>query len=96
MLRPHNTSVKLQSRVTSSGGDRWLLAEGKHLFFHLFVSCVLFIFLCVLVIKSLLVCYCICSLLLNTFAFEEIIYKNLKSKTSLNNTNMTNPEKGRK
>ena len=29
------------------------------------------------VIKSLLVCYCVCSLSLNTFAFEKIIFKNL-------------------
>ena len=33
---------------------------------------------------------------MNTFAFEEIIYKNLKSETSLNEINIRNPEKGRK
>ena len=49
-----------------------------------------------IIIRSLLVCYCTCSLSLNTFAFKEIIYKNLKFKTSLNDTNITNPEKGRK
>ena len=41
-------------------------------------------------IKLSTVCYCTCSLSLNTFAFEEIIYKNL------NNTSVTNPEEERK
>ena len=74
---------------------RWLLAKGKQLFFSFVCKlCVVCFF--VFLIRSLLVCYCTCSLLLNTFAFEEIIYKNLKFKTSLNDTNMTNPEKWRK
>ena len=42
------------------------------------------LFVFVIVIKSLLVCYCACPLSLNTFAFEEIIYGNVECKTSLN------------
>ena len=73
---------------------RWLLAKGKHLIVHLFVSCVLFVF--VFEIKSLLVCYCTCSLPLIIFASEEIIYRSKEIKISSTNINMTNPEKGRK
>ena len=50
------------------------LAKGKHILVHLFVSCVLFVF--AFVIKSLLVCYCACSLSLKILPFEEIIYRN--------------------
>ena len=59
---------------------RWLLAKGRHLLVHLFVSFVLFVF--VFAVKSLLVCYCACSLSRNIFPFEEIIYKNQEIKTS--------------
>ena len=86
------TLVKSYSPESQVLVHRWFLAKGKHLFFYLFVSCVLFF--CVFVIRSLLVCCCTCSLSLNTFAFEAIIYKNLTFKTSLNNTIITNPEKG--
>ena len=75
VLRPRNTSVKPQSQSVSQVlVHRWLLAKGKHLLVHIFVSCVLFTF--VFVIKSLLVCYCACSSSLKIFAFKEIIYRN--------------------
>ena len=61
---------------------------------HLFVSCVLLVF--VLAIKSLLVCYCGCSLSLNIFAFKEIIYRNKEIKISSTDINMTKFEEGRK
>ena len=99
MLRPCNICLK---RHNQSGYipesqvlvDKWLLPKGKHLFVHLFVSFVLFVL--AFVIMSLLVCYCTYSISPNTFSFEQIIYENLKFKTSLNDINMTNPEKGRK
>ena len=57
--------------------------------------CFLFLYGSNEVIVSLfLVCYCVCSLSLNTFAFGEIIYENLKFKTSPKDINMTNPIKG--
>ena len=62
--------------------------------FHLFVSCVLFVFM--FAIRSLLVCYSTCPLSRHIFAFEDIIYKNVKFKTSLSDASMKNPEKGRK
>ena len=61
---------------------------------HLFVSCVLLVF--VLAIKSLLVCYCGCSLSLKIFAFKEIIYRNKEIKISSTDINMTKFEEGRK
>ena len=79
-------SCSLESQVLA---DRLLLEKGKHLFVHLFVSCVLFAF--VFVIKSLLVCYCVCSLPRNTSLLKRLFTetKNLKSPTDIN---MTNPE----
>ena len=64
---------------------RWLLAKGKHLIVHLFVSCV---FVFVFAIKLLLVCYCACSLSVNILAFEEIIYRNKEIRISSTNINM--------
>ena len=54
--------------------------------------CVVFVF----AIKSLLVCYCACSLSLNIFAFKEIISRNYEIKTSSTDVNITNPEERRK
>ena len=54
------------------------------------------LFVFVFAIKLLLVCYSACSLSLNTFAFEEIIYRNKEIEISSTDINMTNPEEGRK
>ena len=53
-MRPHNTNVKC-SAGSEALAHRWLLAKGKHLFAHLFVNYVFFVF--VFGIKSLLVCF---------------------------------------
>ena len=53
------------------------------------------LFVFVFAIKSLLVCYCACSLSLNIFALKEIIYRNKEIKISSTDINMTNPEEGR-
>ena len=54
------------------------------------------LFVFVFAIKLLLVCYSACSLSLNTFAFEEIIYRNKEIEISSTDINMTSPEEGRK